>query len=344
MSRADSPIPRAPTRKRFLVAGSVFASIGLLRYPAGAAEFSYKLANDQPATHPLTSFAEKAAKAVLDASSGRLEIHVFSNSALGNDTQMIAQARSGALELLQIGNNILANVIPAAALEGIPFAFNSYSQMESASNGALGSYIGAQAERIGLRKFDGSWYGGTFQVENRVRAIDVPADFKGLKIRVPAGPLDVSLFKAFDAAPTVVSLAEVYTSLQTHLVDGIEVPLPTLENFRFFEQIKYVSLTGHSFLNYLMVANAAAWQRLPKSLQEIVDREFLAASTQASAAMAADEDGIETKLRSQGLVFNRPAVEPFRQVVRSAGLYAQWRDQYDSEAWKILSKTTGDLA
>lgn len=337
----------ALTRKRFLAAGAAggtFGSIGILRYAASAAEFSYKLGNDQPATHPLTSFAEKAAKAVLDATNGRLEIHVFANSALGNDTQMVAQTRSGALELLQIGNNILANVIPAAALEGLPFAFASYAQMVGAANGALGAYIGAQGEKIGLRKFDGSWYGGTFQTENRVRPIDVPADFKGLKIRVPAGPLDVSLFKAFDAAPTVVPLAEVYTSLQTHLVDGIEVPLPTLDNFRFFEQVKYVSMTGHSFLNYLLVANADAWQRLPKNLQDIVDREFGAAAVQATAAMAANEDGIETKLRGQGLVFNRPAIEPFRQVVRSAGLYAQWREQYGQEAWKILSKTTGELA
>jgi TRAP-type transport system periplasmic protein len=330
-------------RKRFLAGAAGFASIGTLRFPAGAAEFSYKLGNDQPAAHPLTSFAEKAAKAVLDASGGRLEIRVFSNSALGNDTQMVAQARSGALELLQIGSNILANVIPAAALEGIPFAFTSSAQMLAAANGALGAYIGAQADKIGLRKFDGSWYGGTFQTENRVRPIVVPGDFKGLKIRVPAGPLDVSLFKAFDAAPTVVPLAEVYTSLQTHLVDGIEVPLPTLDNFRFFEQVKYVSMTGHSFLNYVMLANADAWRRLPKNLQDLVDREFGAAAGQASAAMASDEDGIEAKLRSQGLVFNRPVLEPFRQVLRSAGLYAQWRDQYGSEAWKTLTKTTGEL-
>jgi tripartite ATP-independent transporter DctP family solute receptor len=331
-------------RKRFLAgAAGTFASIGVLRFTADAAEFSYKLGNDQPAAHPLTSFAEKAAKAVLDASNGRLEIHVFSNSALGNDTQMVAQARSGALELLQMGSNILANVIPAAALEGIPFAFTSSTQMLAAANGALGAYIGAQADKIGLRKFDGSWYGGTFQTENRVRPIVVPGDFKGLKIRVPAGPLDVSLFKAFDAAPTVVPLAEVYTSLEMHLVDGIEVPLPTLDNFHFFEQVKYVSMTGHSFLNYVMLANADAWRRLPKNLQDLVDREFGAAAGQASAAMASDEDGIEAKLRSQGLIFNRPVLEPFRQVVRSAGLYAQWRDQYGSEAWKTLTKTTGEL-
>jgi len=325
-------------------AAGAFASIGILRYPGSAAQFTYKLANDQPETHPLTSFAQKAAKAVLDASGGQLEIRVFSNSALGNDTQMLSQVRSGALELLQIGNNILANVVPAAALEGLPFAFASYDQLMGAANGPLGAYVGAEAAKIGLRKFDGSWYGGTFQTESRVGPINVPADFKGLTIRVPAGPLDVSIFKAFGAAPAVVPLAEVYTSLQTHLVDAIEVPLPTLDNFRFYEQIKYVSMTSHNYLSYLLLANSDAWQKLPANLQAIVDREFVAAAGAASSAMLENERTIEARLRSQGLVFNRPALEPFRKVIKDAGLYGQWRDQYGSEAWKILTKTTGELA
>jgi tripartite ATP-independent transporter DctP family solute receptor len=325
-------------------AAGAFASIGILRYPGSAAQFTYKLANDQPEAHPLTIFATRAAKAVLEASGGQLEIRVFPSSTLGNDTEMLAQTRSGAIELVQIGNNILANVVPAAALEGIPFAFSSYDQMMSAANGPLGAYIGAQAAKAGLRKFDGSWYGGTFHVENRLRPIVTPDDLKGLKIRVPAGPLDVAIFKAFDASPTVVALADVYTSLQTHLVDGIEVPLPTLDNFHFYEQVKYVSMTGHNVLNYMLFANADAWARLPKSLQDIMDREFVASSASASAMMSANEQSIETKLRSLGLVFNRPDVAPFRGVIKGAGLYGKWRDQYGVEAWNILTKTTGELA
>ena len=325
-------------------AAGAFASIGILRYPGSAAQFTYKLANDQPESHPLTLFAERAARSVLEASGGQLEIRVFPSSTLGNDTEMLAQTRSGAIELVQIGNNLLANVVPAAALEGIPFAFASYDQMMSAANGPLGTFIGTQAAKAGLRKFDGSWYGGTFHVENRLRPIEAPADLKGMKIRVPAGPLDVAIFKAFDAAPTVVPLAEAYTSLQTHLVDGVEVPLPTLDNFHFYEQVKYVSLTGHNVLNYMLFANADAWARLPKPLQDIVDRAFVAASTSASAMMAANEQSITTKLQALGLIFNRPDPGPFRATIKQAGLYGQWRDQYGADAWKILTKTTGELA
>lgn len=256
---------------------------------------------------------------------------------------MLAQVRSGALELLQIGNNVLGSVIPSAALESLPFAFTSYKQLMSAADGPLGAYIGAQVEKVGLRKFARSFYGGTFHTENRVRPINVPADLRGLKIRVPPGPIDVGTFKAFDASPSVISLAEVYTSLQTNLVDGIEVPLPTLQFFKFYEQVKYCSLTSHSAITYLTVANADTWQRLPKNLQTLVERELNDAAAAATRAMADQEVSIEATLRAEGMVLNRPALEPFRRVIRDSGLYAQLRDQFDPAGWSVLEKTTGKL-
>jgi tripartite ATP-independent transporter DctP family solute receptor len=320
-----------------------FASVSVLRWPGDAAQYSYKLANDQTPTHPMNVHTAEAIKRIAEASGGQLEVKVFPSSVLGSDPQMLAQLRSGALDLVQMGNNIMGSVIPAAALLSVPFAFKSAQQYQTAANGPLGAYIGSAAAKIGLRKFDASFYGGFFEVQNRVRPINVPADFKGLKIRVPPGPIDVGTFKAFDASPTVITLAEVYTSLQTHVIDGIEVPLPTVRNFKFYEQVKYCSLTHHSGLSYLLFANADAWQRLPKNLQEVLDRELGAAGAAASKSMVAQEGSVEAELVADGMVFNRPVLEPFSQVIRASGLYGQLRDQYDAKAWELLEKTTGKL-
>lgn len=333
-------------RKQLLAGGAAagaFSSIGILRYPGNAAQFTYKLANDQTPTHPMNVQTAEALKRIQEGSGGQIEIRPFPNSALGSDPQMLSQARSGAIELLQVGNNVLGSVIPAAALVSIPFAFTSPKQLMSAANGPLGVYVGAAADKVGLRKFDNGFYGGTFQTQNRLRPINTPADFKGLKIRVPPGPIDVVTFKAFDASPTVITIAEVYTSLQTHLVDGIEVPLPSFQNFKFYEQLKYCSMTNHSGLSYMLFANAEAWQRLPKKLQELLDKEFNAAANAATSMMAEQEVSIESTLTSEGVVFNRPVLDPFRQIIRGSGLYAQWRDQYDPKGWEALEKTTGKL-
>jgi len=337
----------APTRRRFLAAGAAagaFASIGILRRRGEAAQFSYKLANDQVPSHPMNGRTAEAAKRIAEASGGQLEIRLFPNSALGGDPQMLAQARTGAVELLQIGSNVLGSIVPASSLLSIPFAFDGTKEYMSAARGPLGAYVAGQTDAHGLRVLDATFYGGTFHIENRVRAIDGPGDLKGLKIRVPPGPLDVATFKAFDAAPTVVSLGEVYTSLMTHIVDGIEVPLPTMQNFKFYEQVKFGSLTSHSALAYFTVANADAWNRLPKKLQELVQHELGAAALAAQADFVAQEGSVESTLRGEGMVFNRPAQAPFREIVRSSGLYGQWRERFDPKGWDALEKTTGKLA
>ncbi|HEX3466720.1 MAG TPA: TRAP transporter substrate-binding protein [Candidatus Elarobacter sp.] len=334
------------SRGRFIAAGAAggaLASIGILRWPGEAAQFSYKLANDQTPTHPMNVATVDAIKRINEASNGQLEIKLFPNSLLGGDPQMLAQLRSGAVELLQIGNNILGSVIPSAALLGVPFAFHNAQQYDSAANGPLGAYIGSAGAAIGLRKFETSFYGGFFEMQNRVRPINAPADLSGLKIRVPPGPIDVGTFKALGAAPTVITLSEVYTSLQTHLIDGIEVPLPTVRNFKFYEQVKFCSLTHHSGLAYMLFAGGDAWQKLPKNLQEILDRELGAAAANGSKLMASQESSVEAELTSDGMAFNRPALEPFSAVIRASGLYKQLREQYDPKGWDMLEKTTGKL-
>jgi tripartite ATP-independent transporter DctP family solute receptor len=334
------------SRGHFLAAGAAcgaFGSIGILRWPGEAAQYSYKLGDNQTPTHPMNVANLEAAKRIADASQGQIEVKVFANSILGGDQQMLEQLRSGALELIQISTNNIGSVIPAASLLSVPFAFKSPQQYQSAANGPLGAYIGNAAGGVGMRKFASSVYGGFFEIQNRLRAIDVPADLKGLKIRVPAGALEVGTFEALGASPTVVTLSEVYTSLQTHIVDAIEVPLLTVRNFKFYEQVQYCSLTHHSGLTYLMFANSIAWERLPKRLQDIVDRELNLAAVAASRSAVSQEGSVEAELTADGMKFNRPATEPFARVMRASGLYGRLRDQSDPRAWEMLEKTTGKL-
>jgi tripartite ATP-independent transporter DctP family solute receptor len=284
-----------------------------------------------------------AIKRIADASNGQLEVRLFVQNTLGGDTEMLSQVRSGATEMMQVGNNILSAVLPSATLLSIPFAFRSAEQYQSAMDGPVGAFIGAAGAKIGIRMFPHSFYGGFFEMQNRVRPIDKPADMVGLKFRVPAGPIDVATFRALGATPTAIDLHEVYTSLETHLVDGIEVPLPTVRNFKFYEQVKYCSMTNHIGLAYMLFVNGDAWQRLPKPLQEILDREFGAAALAGSKAMMAQEISIAGELTSDGMVFNHPNPEPFAQAIRSAGLYKQWHDQNDPKGWDALEKTTGKL-
>jgi tripartite ATP-independent transporter DctP family solute receptor len=332
------------SRRRVLAAGAgAVASAVTLRWPGDAAQFSFKLGNDQPPTHPMTAASIEAAKRISAAQNGQLEVSVFPASALGDDTRMLTQARSGATELIQMGANIMGTVLPVASIESIPFAFQSYPEFARATGGAFGAYVARAAEKVGLHQLPAVFYGGTFQIENALRPIVVPADLKGLKLRVPPGVIDVATFKAFDAAPTVINISEAYTALQTHLVDGLEVPLVTVRNFKFYELVKYISITNHSYLNYLTYVNPDAWNRLPKNLQDLLAGELEAAAKSGSESMATLEKSVEQTLTANGAVFNRVATEPFRKVLRDAKLYEKWRDSYDPQGWALLEKAVGKL-
>ena len=333
-------------RRGAFIAGATAGALGsvaFLRYPARAAEFTLKLGNSMPLDSTLTVSSVAAAKRILEATNGRVEVKVFAASTLGGDPALITQIRSGALELLQVGNNNLVGVLPEAALAAIPFAFTSQADFMKCTNGPLGGYIGAAAAKIGLYKFAQAWYGGAWQMQSNVRPIVTPDDLKGLKMRVPPNPVDVATFKAFGTIATSIPGGEMYVALQTRLVDSVEVPLTSLQTFKLYEVVKYVAITNHNYVSYSMLANGAAWNALPKNLQQIVENEFNAAITQASAQQLQSELTVETTLRSEGLVFNRPDIEPFRLIIRNSGLYTQWRDTFAPQGWAILEKSAGKL-
>src|ERR1700730_2597213 len=117
---------------------------------ADAAEFTYKLANDAPATHPLTLRQQEAAARIKAATGGRLELQVFPNNQLGSDTDMLSQLRSGAIELFTLSGLILSTLVPPASINGIGFVWENYSKVWPAMDGELGSYIRKQIEKAGL--------------------------------------------------------------------------------------------------------------------------------------------------------------------------------------------------
>src|SRR5690242_1164697 len=138
----------------FAGTGSALASVCVPRYPAGAAEFTYKLGALLSNSDPLTARALEAAAKINRESNGRLEVQVFPNSVLGTGPAMVEQVRVGALEMFQCGNIVLANVAPGAAIDGLPFIFSSYEDAWRAADGPLGKYIRASLAKAGMYTFE----------------------------------------------------------------------------------------------------------------------------------------------------------------------------------------------
>jgi tripartite ATP-independent transporter DctP family solute receptor len=330
--------------RRSLALGAAALPLVAIIRPARAAEFSYKMANNTPVTHPLTLQMQAAAERVLKATGGRVEIRIFPNSQLGSDTDMLSQLRSGAIEFFSLSGLILSTLVPPASINGVGFAFKNYDQVWAAMDGKLGAYVRAEIGKRGLYAFEKMFDNGFRQTTSSTKPIVTPADFKGFKIRVPVSPLWTSMFQALGASPASINFAEVYSALQTHIVDGQENPLSLIETAKLYEVQKYCSLTNHMWDGFWLLGNRRAFDRLPADAQTIVNTEFSAAAMAERLDIATLNGDVRGTLEKRGLAFNDVDTVAFRSALKDAGFYKEWRGKYGEDAWRVLEDSVGAVS
>lgn len=317
---------------------------GILTRRGDAAEFVYRYANNNVAAHPMNIRLREAVDKIKEESGGRLEIQLFPNSQLGGDTDMLSQLRTGAIQMFNLSGLILATYVPVASINGIGFAFKDYDQVWTAMDGALGAFVRGAIAKSGLYAFPNMWDNGYRQVTSSTHPINTPDDLKGFKIRVPVSPLWTSMFKALGASPTSINISEVYSALQTKIVEGQENPLSLINLFKFYEVQKYVSLTNHMWDGFWTLANAKAWADLPKDLQEIAARNINGAALKEREDVRQLNSSLQGELIQKGMAFNATDTAKFRATLRTAGFYAEWKQKYGEDAWAALEKQVGSLS
>jgi tripartite ATP-independent transporter DctP family solute receptor len=331
------------TRRTVLAGAGAFA-LPARHAQAQTAEFSYKYANNLPLAHPMNTRAKEMADTIRTESKGRVSIEIFPNNQLGSDTDMLSQVRSGGIEFFTLSGLILSTLVPAASITGIGFAFGSYDEVWKALDGDLGAYVRKEISKSGLVAMDRIWDNGFRQITSSTKPIQTADDLKGFKIRVPVSPLWTSMFKAFEASPASINFSEVYSALQSKVVDGQENPLAIIATAKLYEVQKYCSLTNHMWDGFWFLANGKAWERLPGDMREIVVKNVNAAGLKERGDVAALNAGLQSDLAGKGMAFNQPQAASFRDKLRKAGFYSEWKGKYGDEAWAILERNTGKLA
>jgi TRAP-type transport system periplasmic protein len=327
---------------RVSAASAVLGGIGApLVARAQAAEFTYKYANNLPDAHPMNARAKEMSAAIKAETNGRFDLQIFPNNQLGSDTDMLSQVRSGGVEFFTLSPLILSTLVPNASVSGIGFAFPDYATVWKAMDGELGAYVRGQIGKANLVVMDKIWDNGFRQITSSSKPIQSPADLKGFKIRVPVSPLWTSMFTAFESAPTSINFAEVYTALQTKAVDGQENPLAIISTAKLFEVQKFCSMTNHMWDGFWFLANRRAWERLPEDLRAVVSKHLNAAAVSEREDVAKLNATLKEELAAKGMTINEPQTAPFREALRKAGFYAEWKKKYGDEAWAILEKAVG---
>jgi tripartite ATP-independent transporter DctP family solute receptor len=332
------------TRKQFLIGATAAAGTLTVRPARAARKSVIHLGLDLTSDHPTTVNLTAAAKKIRDATNGEVDVQIFPNSQLGDDTHMLANLRSGAMQMMTIGDNILATLVPSAAIDNIGFAFKGPEMAWKALDGSVGDLVRADIEKTGLHAMHRIWDEGFREVTSSTKQINTPDDLHGFKIRVPPSPISLSLFQSLGASPVTINAAELYTSLQTHVVDGQENPLGNIQTMKLDQVQKYCSLTNHMWVGYWLLVNGAFWSGLPAEHRKIIEDTFNAQALEQRVANQKLDATLEEVLKKQGLEFAKPDTAAFQAVLTKAGFYKTWKDKFGAPLWSALETVTGPLA
>jgi tripartite ATP-independent transporter DctP family solute receptor len=311
---------------------------------AQSGKVALKVGGQFQATHPASMAMEEACADIRKLSSGRIDIQFFPNAQLGSDAAMLTQVRSGVLDMMTASGISMQVVAPIAGISGMAFAFADYDHVWQAMDGELGGSIREGLEKAGLYAYPRILDSGYRNVTTSTRPINTVDDFKGMKMRVPPSPVWISLFTALGSSPTSITINELYSALQTKIVDGQENPLTAIEAGKYYEVQKYCSITEHMWDGLWIVANGKRIKALAPDDQALITKAFETSTMKQRVETARLNTALEATLKDKGLVFNRPDKNLFREALSKAGFYTEWKGKYGPDAWKVLEKYSGALA
>ena len=330
------------TRRTVLKAGAASGlalGLGMQVMRAQAAEFTYKIAAQVPNTHPAIIFLTEAAKKIAEETGGRLQIEIYASGTLGGEREVVSQVRSGAIEMMITGGPAMA---PNAAITAVGFAFPDTTKLWPAlDSGALGQFVRSEIEANGLHPFQTAWNLGFYHVAGR-KPINTPDDMRGLKIRSPDVPAHTSVYQGLEAAPTILTFSEVYSALQTHLVDAVGAPIVNISTSKLYEVTSHLSLTGHIWEGLWLAANPAAWSRLPADVEAIATKHLNQAAL-VQRQDVADSEGQFLEALKATLEVITPDAAPFREKLSAAGYYRARQELLGPKAWAALEEVAGTL-
>jgi tripartite ATP-independent transporter DctP family solute receptor len=303
------------TTRRLLLgcAMAVLALPGLLG-PASA-QTTLRSTDIHPDGYPTVEAVKHIGKVLEERTKGRLKINVFHSGQLGTEKDTIEQTRFGVIDMNRINMAPFNNLIPATNIPSLPFIFRSVDHMRKVMDGPIGDSILKEFEKhdlVGLAFYDS----GSRSFYNSKRPITKPDDMKGLKIRVQQSDMFVALVSALGANATPMAFGEVYSALQTGVIDGAENNWPSYDSTKHFEVSKFYSMTEHSLSPEVLVMSKRSFDKLSKEDQEAVRTAARESVKVMRDLWDAREKASEAKVKAGGAQVNSVDKQPFIDAMK----------------------------
>jgi tripartite ATP-independent transporter DctP family solute receptor len=296
-----------------LLAGA--AMLACVALPAAAQNVTLRSTDIHPDGYPTIEAVKFMGQLLEQRTNGRIKINVFHSAQLGQEKDTIEQTRFGVIDMNRINMAPFNNLIPATNVPSLPFVFRSVDHMRKVMDGAIGDNLLKEFEKhdlIGLAFYDS----GSRSFYNSKRAINTPADMKGLKIRVQQSDMFVSLVSALGANATPMNFGEVYSGLQTGVIDGAENNWPSYESTKHYEVAKFYSQTEHSLSPEVLVMSKKSFDKFNAADQALIKAAAKESVAKMRELWDAREKASEAKVKAGGAVTNTVQKQPFIDAMK----------------------------
>ena len=270
---------------------------------------SHSMTAGRTALHVL---ADAFREYVEQATSGAVKIRIFPSGTLGQEREVVQQLQEGLVDFMVSGTAIWGSVAPKIQVFDFPFLWRDWDHVHRAIDGGLGREAAGYLERsVRMRPFAWGDSFGFRHVITRSRDVSDPSQLAGLKIRTIQSPIYVKAIELMGASPTPMAFGEVYTSLQTGVIDGFEHAPAVVLTGKYYEVAKYVTLTGHLFGPTVTAMSKKEWDSYTDKEKAVVQAAAkLAQDVNRSLSAQRDRESLD-RLREKGMTINPIDKAPF---------------------------------
>jgi tripartite ATP-independent transporter DctP family solute receptor len=297
--------------KRTLIAAALMAlSVGTAQ-----AQTKLKFAHVYETIEPYHTQAVWAAGEIAKRTNNRYTVEVYAASSLGNETQINQGLSLGTVDMIYTGQLFAGRSHGPISIGGAPFMFRDFDHWKKYTASPLFKELGDGYQKASQHKVIAITYYGNRQTTSN-KALNTPADMKGLKIRVPDAPLYTLFPLAVGANPTPIAFAEVYLALQNKTVDAQENPLPTIDAKKFYEVQSHINLTAHITDALLTIIGGPLLGKLSEADRKTFETVFGEASQRATAEIIEIEKRLEGEFAKRGKTVVKVDRKPFMAAVQ----------------------------
>ncbi len=264
--------------------------------------------------------SEEFAKRANDKLGGKAKVVVFGSSQLGGDKELLQKLKLGTVDLA-LPSTVMSSESDLFGIFEMPYLVKDRKHMQAIEKEVFWPKIAPEAEKKGLKVL-AVWENGVRHITNNKKPIKVPADLQGIKLRTPEGKWRVKMFQTYGANPSPMKFSEVFTALQTGVMDGQENPFSQIYSAKFQEVQKFLSLTGHVYTPAYVTVGSKKWASLPADVRKVLEDTAKEMQSFVYSTAEKDEGELLGKIKAAGVQVNEADKAAF--VKASAAVYEEF--------------------